>query len=313
MTEGSRPITNISISLLKSRLIQIPLPEETIEEIRLSTTPKEYTVHLTLRPESGDTKKQAEQTRNFVLSGATTQGFPRNITDQLQNSLIPISISILAAISLLFFVYAIGRTKKGLTSSSTQATLLEGERQPIDRTMKRQSDRSSLASLNTPSSTVAAHTVALIATQPTMARPLHVFLCHSSSDKLLVRELYQRLLAEGVQPWLDEENLLPGHDWQHEIPRAVQKADVVLVCLSRASVTKSGYIQQEIKYALDAADQQPEGTIFIIPVKLEPCDIPERLNRWQWVNLYTEQGLNKLIRALRARATQLGLVAIDDE
>jgi len=37
-------------------------------------------------------------------------------------------------------------------------------------------------------------------------RKLRVFLCHASQDKPIVRELYQRLLAEGwIDPWLDEE------------------------------------------------------------------------------------------------------------
>jgi len=36
-------------------------------------------------------------------------------------------------------------------------------------------------------------------------RKLRVFLCHASQDKPVVRELYQRLLAEGwINPWLDE-------------------------------------------------------------------------------------------------------------
>jgi len=42
-------------------------------------------------------------------------------------------------------------------------------------------------------------------------RKLKVFLCHASQDKPVVRELYQRLLAEDwIEPWLDEEKLLPG-------------------------------------------------------------------------------------------------------
>ena len=45
----------------------------------------------------------------------------------------------------------------------------------------------------------------------TETRKLRVFLCHSSQDKPIVRELYQRLNAEGwIDPWLDEEKLLPG-------------------------------------------------------------------------------------------------------
>jgi len=71
---------------------------------------------------------------------------------------------------------------------------------------------------------------------------LHVFLCHASGDKPAVRELYRRLCAEGIDAWLDEEKLLPGQNWQHEIPKAVHTSDVVIVCLSRNSINKAGYI-----------------------------------------------------------------------
>ena len=53
-------------------------------------------------------------------------------------------------------------------------------------------------------------------------RALRVFLCHASSDKPAVRELYQRLRTDGIDAWLDEEDLLPGQDWQYEIPKAVR-------------------------------------------------------------------------------------------
>jgi hypothetical protein len=42
-------------------------------------------------------------------------------------------------------------------------------------------------------------------------RHLKVFVCHSSSDKATVRELYRRLDAEGwIDVWLDEVKLFPG-------------------------------------------------------------------------------------------------------
>ena len=102
-------------------------------------------------------------------------------------------------------------------------------------------------------------------------RPLKVFLCHASGDKPVVRELYKRLIAEGVDAWLDQEKLLPGQDWRVEIPRAVREADVVVICLSNKSITKEGYVQKEIKFALDSAEEKPEGTIFLIPARLEDC------------------------------------------
>jgi hypothetical protein len=139
---------------------------------------------------------------------------------------------------------------------------------------------------------------------PHNPQSLRVFLCHSSGDKPKVRELYQRLRNDGLEPWLDEEELLPGFDWQLEIPKAVQNSDVVIVCLSKDSITKAGYVQKEIRQALDVADEQPEGIIFIIPVKLEECEVPKRLSRWQWVNLYSDNGYQRLLRSLGIRAEE---------
>lgn len=138
-------------------------------------------------------------------------------------------------------------------------------------------------------------------------RSLRVFLCHASSDKPAVIELYKRLISDGVDAWLDKEKLIPGQDWQIEIPKAVKNSDVVIVCLSSQSITKEGFIQREIRFALDAADEKPEGTIFIIPARLENCEVPERLGRFQWVDLYTSDGYERLLKALHIRANHLGI------
>jgi hypothetical protein len=127
---------------------------------------------------------------------------------------------------------------------------------------------------------------------------LRVFLCHASDDKPAARNLYRRLKDDGFDPWLDEEDLLPGQDWDLEISGAVRHSDMIIVCLSQAAMIKRGYVQKEIKQALDVADEQPEGTIFIIPLKLEECEAPERLRRWQWVNLFEAGGYDRLKRAL---------------
>lgn len=124
----------------------------------------------------------------------------------------------------------------------------------------------------------------------TTNRPLRVFLCHSSADKPAVRELYQKLRAEPwIQPWLDEEELFPGMDWNLEIEKAIEATDVILVCLSNSSITKEGYVQREIRIALDYADYKPDGTLFIIPVRLEECTPPKRLSRWQYADYFEGQ------------------------
>lgn len=135
---------------------------------------------------------------------------------------------------------------------------------------------------------------------------LKVFLCHSKDDKEDVRKLYMRLLSLGCQPWLDDESLLPGQDWESEIRKAIREAHVFLACLSGKSVTKRGYVQKEIKFALDVAAEIPEGEIFIIPIKLEPCELPPSLGKWQWLEAYRD-GYGRLITSLAQQTLRLGL------
>jgi len=139
-------------------------------------------------------------------------------------------------------------------------------------------------------------------------RPLKAFLCHSSQDQAFARMLYQKLHSmPGLVPWLDEYDLFPGDDWNYEITKAIEKTDVVIVCLSNNAVTKEGYIQKEIKKVLDLADEKPEGTIFVIPVKVEECEIPRRLSQWHWLNYSDERAFDKLLLSLKKRAQSLGI------
>jgi formylglycine-generating enzyme required for sulfatase activity len=139
-----------------------------------------------------------------------------------------------------------------------------------------------------------------------MTRPLRVFLCHASQDKPTVWKLHRYLVQYGIKPWLDREDLLPGEDWEVEIPRALFASDVILVCLSKNSVNKEGFVQKEITFALDKAMEKPEGTIFIIPVKLEECEIPKRLTRYQWVDLSRPDGRRRLLMGMNKRVNELG-------
>lgn len=136
-------------------------------------------------------------------------------------------------------------------------------------------------------------------------RRLKVFLCHAKDDKPAVRRLYDSLLVNEVDAWLDEEKLMPGQNWQQEIPKAVKSSDIVILCLSKSSINKEGYIQKEIKFALDIANEKSEGSIYIIPAKLEECDVPDKFSLYQWVNLFEKKGYERLLGALSLRAEQI--------
>jgi len=144
------------------------------------------------------------------------------------------------------------------------------------------------------------------------SRKLRVFLCHASQDKPVVRDLYRRLAAEPwIEPWFDEENLLPGQDWNLEIEKEVRRTDAVIVCVSRTSVAREGYIQKELRKVLDIALEKPEGAIFILPVKLEDCDLPWKLRGTQALDYFPASdrtvAYERLKRSLQIRKDHLGI------
>jgi len=95
-----------------------------------------------------------------------------------------------------------------------------------------------------------------------------------------------------------------------EIEKAVEAADAILVCLSNNSITKEGYVQRELRIVLDYADYKPEGTLYIIPVRLEQCEPPRRLRAWQYADYLEGQrdrALQRLLVSLKRRADSLDL------
>jgi len=135
--------------------------------------------------------------------------------------------------------------------------------------------------------------------------PLKIFISYSSGDREQVQKIYKHLLSLGADPWYDQEKLLPGQDWNYEIHKGLDEADVILLCLSKKSVTKEGYVQKEIRLALDLALEMPEGRIFLIPARLEACDLPYKLKAYQAVDLFAENGMERLIKSLNLRASQV--------
>jgi hypothetical protein len=49
--------------------------------------------------------------------------------------------------------------------------------------------------------------------------------------------------------------------------------------------------------ALDVADEQLEGTVFLILLRLEECETSESLRRWHSVDIFHEKGHEQLMKA----------------
>jgi hypothetical protein len=130
---------------------------------------------------------------------------------------------------------------------------------------------------------------------------IRIFLSYSWGDKDRVMQIHDLLEAVGAEPWIDREEIRGGVDWELSIKRQMRDSRRVIVFLSSASLQKAGYAWAEIRMAARIAEEQPEGTPFVIPVKLDDCLLPDLLGRWNCIELYRPDGESRLLEALNLR------------
>ena len=126
-----------------------------------------------------------------------------------------------------------------------------------------------------------------------------IFLSYARVDRAKVVKLWHRLKAEGFTPWMDTKTLVGGTNWQQEIKKAIRSADFFLVCLTPNSIGKRGYVQAEIKQALDVLNEFPEDQIYLIPVRMEECQLPDGLSEINCVDLFAKGGWHLLLDSLQ--------------
>jgi hypothetical protein len=98
-----------------------------------------------------------------------------------------------------------------------------------------------------------------------------VFLCHSSSDKGMVRMVNDDLMKRGVNCWLDENKIRVGDSIVSKISDGLDACPVMIAFLSPASV-RSIWARKEWHSFL--ARQLSGTSLRILPALLETCDIP---------------------------------------
>ena len=103
-----------------------------------------------------------------------------------------------------------------------------------------------------------------------------VFLAHSSKDKPLIRQIYQKLTAQGIRPWLDEEGIAPGTKFQDEIQQAIGRIKTTAIFLGESglgpwqALELKSFISQCVRRGipvipvlLPGVEEIPEDLIFL--------------------------------------------------
>jgi len=135
-----------------------------------------------------------------------------------------------------------------------------------------------------------------------------IFLSYAHEDLSAARKVYAALSATpGIEVWFDKESLKPGEIWSREIRSAIANADSFLLLLSRCSTAKRGFIQREVREALNVLAELPEGEVFVIPARLDDCEPHfEELARLHYVDLFPDfaGGLARIVHSVTSRAAR---------
>lgn len=138
-----------------------------------------------------------------------------------------------------------------------------------------------------------------------------VFICYAREDEKAAIRLYAELKECGLLPWRDKIAILPGENYKLAIRGAIKGSRYFVPLLSSASVQKVGFVQKELRYAIDNSYNYPQGTINIIPARLDECKIPfDELEELEYVDLFPdwEAGLYRIFDAMnidRSKKTNL--------
>lgn len=99
-----------------------------------------------------------------------------------------------------------------------------------------------------------------------------IFVSYSNKDRAFVERLVSDLDGRGLSVFYDQ-RIPPGDSWAESLSRAIEAAQYVLVVLSPNSVN-SPWVLQECGIALS---REMDGAARVIPLLLEPCEIPALL------------------------------------
>ncbi len=141
-----------------------------------------------------------------------------------------------------------------------------------------------------------------------------VFISYVRENRKIVDRLCQELRVNGIQVWLDRNDIGPGSRWKRAIRQAIQEGAFFIACFSREYNERDGtYMNEELTIAIEELRQRPIDQAWFIPVKLNECEIPDRdigggetLRDLQYVNLYEdwESNLQDILKVVQPTSSK---------
>jgi hypothetical protein len=133
-----------------------------------------------------------------------------------------------------------------------------------------------------------------------------VFLSHNTKDKPTVRELADALAVRGLEPWLDERELVPGRPWQEALEQIIQSTKTAAVLFGPSGL--GPWEQPEMRACLgEFIDRNLPVIPVLLPGAPDKPQLPLFLRVFTWVDLrdgLTQDGIDRLVWGITGERPQ---------
>jgi hypothetical protein len=133
------------------------------------------------------------------------------------------------------------------------------------------------------------------------AADFDVFLCHNGEDKPAVRSIAQQLRRQGILPWLDEDELIPGRPWQEELERQIGNIRAAAVFVGPSGI--GPWQNREMRAFLNEFSERQCPVIPVLLPEATAPKLPLFLRGMTWVDLRISEaaGVERLIWGITGR------------
>lgn len=142
-----------------------------------------------------------------------------------------------------------------------------------------------------------------------------IFISYAHEDIEAARRLFLELSSlPDMHPWFDKESLRVGMRWEPAIRKAIRESDYFLALLSQHSTSKRGYVNREMKMALEILDEFPEDRSFLLPIRLDDCQPSfEALRGINYVDFFPcwDDGFQKVVSVISPRPITGPAIAVE--
>lgn len=124
------------------------------------------------------------------------------------------------------------------------------------------------------------------------------FLSYAEQDNKIAKKISSDLTDHGVKIWFDQQEILVGDSLIERIKEGINRADYLLVLLSKNS-NQSNWVRQEIGVAFERFKN--EETTAIIPIQIDDTPVPEKFQNIRYVSLSSgyENAINEIIQRIK--------------